>query len=127
MAFDVGLILKSTLQHTVMACEVNTNSPLEAPLISRLLCQRPTEQQASWQQRNETVEDGSLHPKSWILLLSGIPILTLIGNLLVCLSVWKEKSLQTVTNYFTVSLAVADVMVALLVMPLAIYAEVRHL
>lgn len=127
MAFDVGLILKSTLQHTVMACEVNTSSPLEAPLISRLLCQRPTEQQASWQQRNETVEDGSLHPKSWILLLSGIPILTLIGNLLVCLSVWKEKSLQTVTNYFTVSLAVADVMVALLVMPLAIYAEVRHL
>lgn len=127
MAFDVGLILKSTLQHTVMACEVNTSSPLEAPLISRLLCQRPTEQQASWQQRNETVEDGSLHPKSWILLLSGIPILTLMGNLLVCLSVWKEKSLQTVTNYFTVSLAVADVMVALLVMPLAIYAEVRHL
>lgn len=127
MAFDVGLILKSTLQHTVMTCEVNTSSPLEAPLISRLLCQRPTEQQASWQQRNETVEDGSLHPKSWILLLSGIPILTLMGNLLVCLSVWKEKSLQTVTNYFTVSLAVADVMVALLVMPLAIYAEVRHL
>lgn len=107
-----------------MACEVNVSSPLVAPLVSRLLCQS-AEEPKHWPQRNETVEDAPLQPKSWILLLSGIPILTLLGNLLVCLSVWKEKSLQTVTNYFTVSLAVADIMVALLVMPLAIYVEVR--
>ena len=34
-------------------------------------------------------------------------------------------SLRTATNYFIVSLAVADIMVALLVMPLAVYVEVR--
>lgn len=121
---------ESIIRYITMACEVNLSSPLEAPLVSRLLqCQPPAEQQQRHlqQRNNETTEDdGPLQARPWILLLSGIPILTLLGNLLVCLSVWKEKSLQTVTNYFTVSLAVADIMVALLVMPLAIYSEVRR-
>jgi len=34
-------------------------------------------------------------------------------------------SSQSVTNYFIVSLAVADIMVAVLVMPLAVYVEVK--
>lgn len=61
----------------------------------------------------------------WTLLLLIFPFFTAFGNILVCLSVYKEKSLQSVTNYFIVSLAVADIMVALLVMPLAVYVEVR--
>ena len=36
------------------------------------------------------------------------------------------KTLQSVTNYFIVSLAVADIMVAVLVMPLAVYVEVNR-
>jgi len=36
----------------------------------------------------------------------------------------REMSLRTATNYFIVSLAVADIMVAVLVMPLAVYVEV---
>ena len=60
----------------------------------------------------------------WALLLLIFPVFTAFGNILVCLSVYKEKSLQSVTNYFIVSLAVADIMVALLVMPLAVYVEV---
>ena len=60
----------------------------------------------------------------WSLLLILFPLATAFGNVLVCLSVWTERSLQTVTNYFIVSLAVADLMVALLVMPLAVYVEV---
>ena len=60
----------------------------------------------------------------WSLLLIVFPLATAFGNVLVCLSVWTERSLQTVTNYFIVSLAVADLMVALLVMPLAVYVEV---
>jgi len=55
-----------------------------------------------------------------------IPALTLFGNSLVVLSVWREVSLRTATNYFIVSLAVADIMVAVLVMPLAVYVEVFH-
>jgi hypothetical protein len=42
------------------------------------------------------------------------------------LSVYRERSLRTVTNYFIVSLAVADIMVGVLVMPLAILQEVSY-
>jgi len=61
----------------------------------------------------------------WALSLLVFPALTLFGNMLVCLSVYIERTLHTVTNYFIVSLAVADIMVAILVMPLAVYVEVR--
>lgn len=60
----------------------------------------------------------------WALFLLLFPAVTLFGNVLVCVSVLVERSLHTVTNYFIVSLAVADIMVALLVMPLAVYVEV---
>lgn len=41
-----------------------------------------------------------------------------IGNILVCLAVALERKLQNVTNYFLLSLAVADLLVSLFVMPL---------
>ena len=60
-------------------------------------------------------------------LVFGILLITVIicGNVLVCLSVYKEKALKTTTNYFIVSLAVADLLLAVLVLPLYVYAEVR--
>jgi len=61
-----------------------------------------------------------------MLLLLLFPALTVFGNVLVCLSVYRERSLQTATNFFIVSLAIADIMVAVLVMPLAVYVEVRR-
>lgn len=57
----------------------------------------------------------------WALILVIVPCLTLFGNVLVILAVVKERTLQTVTNYFIVSLAVADLLVAVLVMPFAVY------
>ena len=65
-------------------------------------------------------------PNYWCLLLLVFPVLTVFGNVLVCLSVYNEKALHTVTNYFIVSLAIADIMVAILVMPLAVYVEVSN-
>ncbi|XP_067091106.1 dopamine receptor D4a isoform X1 [Osmerus mordax] len=58
-------------------------------------------------------------------LIFGILLIVVIicGNLLVCLSVHTEKALKTTTNYFIVSLAVADLMLAVLVLPLFVYAE----
>ncbi|XP_070500047.1 5-hydroxytryptamine receptor 2C [Chironomus tepperi] len=41
-----------------------------------------------------------------------------LGNILVCLAVALDKKLQNVTNYFLLSLAVADLLVSLFVMPL---------
>ena len=58
------------------------------------------------------------------VLLSLVIIVTLVGNSLVCGAVVSFRRLRSsVTNYFVVSLAVADLTVALLVMPYAV--EVR--
>ena len=45
------------------------------------------------------------------------------GNVLVCMAVATEKKLQNVTNYFLTSLAVADLFVCCVVMPLSIIFE----
>ncbi|KAM6173691.1 D(4) dopamine receptor [Erethizon dorsatum] len=49
----------------------------------------------------------------------------LTGNSLVCMSVASERALQTPTNYFILSLAAADLLLALLVLPLFVYSEVH--
>ncbi|XP_063335162.1 dopamine receptor D4a [Pelmatolapia mariae] len=58
-------------------------------------------------------------------LVFGVLLIVVIicGNLMVCLSVFVEKALKTTTNYFIVSLAVADLMLAVLVLPLFVYSE----
>jgi 5-hydroxytryptamine receptor 2 len=45
---------------------------------------------------------------------------TIGGNILVILAVSLEKKLQYATNYFLMSLAVADLLVGLFVMPIAL-------
>nr|CAI5825562.1 unnamed protein product [Callosobruchus analis] len=57
----------------------------------------------------------------WAFILVLFPIFTLFGNVLVILSVYRERTLQTATNYFIVSLALADLLVATVVMPFAVY------
>lgn len=73
-----------------------------------------------------TVDEKSNANSWWALILVIVPCLTLFGNVLVILAVVKERALQTVTNYFIVSLAVADLLVAVLVMPFAVYVLVSR-
>lgn len=63
---------------------------------------------------------------NYLALVLGVPLILIIilGNVLVCLSVLTERSLKTATNYFIISLAVADLLLAVLVLPLYVYSEV---
>jgi dopamine D2-like receptor len=74
---------------------------------------------------NGTSIDDDMEAKNfWALLLFLFPLLTVFGNVLVILSVYRERALQTATNYFIISLAIADLLVATLVMPFAVYVTV---
>jgi len=57
--------------------------------------------------------------------LSFVCFLTLLGNVLVILAVYREASLHSATYYYIVSLAVADLCVGVIVIPLAIYFELN--
>ncbi|XP_078425876.1 D(2) dopamine receptor-like [Cetorhinus maximus] len=57
-------------------------------------------------------------------LLSLLIFVVVSGNVLVCMAVSRERALQTTTNYLIVSLAVADLLVATLVIPWVVYLEV---
>lgn len=64
------------------------------------------------------------HYNYYATLLTLLIAVIVFGNVLVCMAVSREKALQTTTNYLIVSLAVADLLVATLVMPWVVYLEV---
>jgi hypothetical protein len=55
-----------------------------------------------------------------ILILSISAVFGTLGNLLVCVAISLDKQLQTSTNWFLFSLAIADCLVSLIVLPLSI-------
>ncbi|KAG8225643.1 hypothetical protein J437_LFUL010328 [Ladona fulva] len=56
---------------------------------------------------------------SWWYLLVLVPVVAgAVGNVLVCLAVARDRRLHNLTNYFLTSLAIADLLVSLFVMPL---------
>lgn len=63
-------------------------------------------------------QGNKLHWAALLILMVIIP--TIGGNTLVILAVSLEKKLQYATNYFLMSLAVADLLVGLFVMPIAL-------
>ncbi|XP_028972731.1 dopamine receptor D4 related sequence [Esox lucius] len=75
--------------------------------------------------RVELVVPGQEYDYNYFALVLGVPLILIIilGNVLVCLSVLTERSLKTATNYFIISLSVADLLLAVLVLPLYVYSE----
>ncbi|XP_037092571.1 octopamine receptor beta-3R-like [Pollicipes pollicipes] len=72
--------------------------------------------------RNSSTSPGSEADPVYLLVIKGIPLCTIIvmailGNLLVVVSVCRYRKLRNITNCFVVSLAIADVLVALIAMP----------
>lgn len=64
-------------------------------------------------------EESGIQLKWAAVLIVMVIIPTIGGNILVILAVSLERKLQNATNYFLMSLAVADLLVGLLVMPIA--------
>ncbi|XP_063799256.1 D(2) dopamine receptor [Pseudophryne corroboree] len=73
---------------------------------------------------NGTDIEQKTHYNYYAMLLTLLIFVIVFGNVLVCMAVSREKALQTTTNYLIVSLAVADLLVATLVMPWVVYLEV---
>ncbi|XP_010136374.1 PREDICTED: D(2) dopamine receptor isoform X2 [Buceros rhinoceros silvestris] len=73
---------------------------------------------------NESSADQKPQYNYYAMLLTLLIFVIVFGNVLVCMAVSREKALQTTTNYLIVSLAVADLLVATLVMPWVVYLEV---
>ncbi|KAL0103113.1 hypothetical protein PUN28_017445 [Cardiocondyla obscurior] len=71
-----------------------------------------------------------IFPKSshWVLIVmhSIVFVVGLIGNALVCLAVYRNHSMRTVTNYFLVNLAVADFLVLLICLPPSVLWDVTE-
>jgi hypothetical protein len=59
------------------------------------------------------------------LILAILTICTVIGNILVIAAVLLERNLRIPANYLVLSLAVADCLVACLVMPLGAFYEIQ--
>ncbi|KAM7133694.1 D(3) dopamine receptor [Molossus nigricans] len=73
---------------------------------------------------NSTGDSGAHPPAYYALSYCTLILAIVFGNGLVCVAVLRERALQTTTNYLVVSLAVADLLVATLVMPWVVYLEV---
>lgn len=65
--------------------------------------------------------DSNNNSLNWpVVFLLIFSIIGIIGNLLVCLAICFYKKLQNVTNHYLVSLAIADLLVSLIVIPFSI-------
>uniref|UniRef100_A0AAN0LM86 Serotonin receptor-like protein n=1 Tax=Polyphagotarsonemus latus TaxID=1204166 RepID=A0AAN0LM86_9ACAR len=58
------------------------------------------------------------------LILIVLILLTIVGNIFVIVAICLDKNLQSAQNYLVLSLAVADLTVAILVMPLCAHMEI---
>ena len=71
----------------------------------------------------DAVVDG---PRWRFLPLVAVPLWILIGNSLVLLAVIRQRSLRTLSNSVIASLAFADFLLAMLVVPLGVYQLVSY-
>ena len=63
----------------------------------------------------------SIYPTAGYWVLIAVYIITfligLVGNVLVCFAIWRNRNMRTVTNIYIVNLSVADLGVVLVCMP----------
>ena len=64
----------------------------------------------------------------WCLMVAYLVVFVvgMVGNFLVCWAVWRNQHMRTVTNYFVVNLALADLLVILLCLPPSMLEDVTE-
>nr|KAG5685820.1 hypothetical protein BaRGS_006089 [Batillaria attramentaria] len=75
---------------------------------------------------SDGVPDYELKHPAVGVMLALFSFVVIVGNVMVIVAVFKELYLRSVTNYFIVSLAIADVMVGGVVMPFSISHEMTN-
>ena len=75
---------------------------------------------------NDTDNSTTLPPTSPGLIVESLffgvlSLVILAGNTLVCTAIYKNRKLRTKTNYYLVSLAIADIMVGVFSVPYWVY------
>lgn len=74
---------------------------------------------------NDTLDDAATDEEEWsnmlgmvvkVAIMGFIILAAILGNLLVIVSVMRHRKLRVITNYFVVSLAFADMLVAMVAM-----------
>ncbi|XP_075619365.1 5-hydroxytryptamine receptor 2C isoform X6 [Balearica regulorum gibbericeps] len=110
----VSVMLDFSLHGGLMAWSLSSNLTLNQSL--------PTSDPLNASEKGE-VSRMSVREKNWpALLILVVILLTIGGNILVIMAVSLEKKLQNATNFFLMSLAVADMLVGILVMPVSLIA-----
>ncbi|XP_061862523.1 5-hydroxytryptamine receptor 2C isoform X2 [Colius striatus] len=108
----VSVTLDFSLHGGLMAWSLSSNLTLNQSL--------PTSDPLNASEKDE-VSRMSVREKNWpALLILVVILLTIGGNILVIMAVSLEKKLQNATNFFLMSLAVADMLVGILVMPVSL-------
>jgi len=81
-----------------------------------------TQNKENNQSQNSNNRTSHVHESSnWpVLGLSLFSVFGLFGNVLVCLTIRRDQSLQTKTNFYLFSLAMADLAVCVVVLPFSI-------
>lgn len=100
-----------------------TLGPMQSVTILSDFSYTTSESNTSYEDTVYTWSD-RVHVIGTSILLALIILSTIIGNVLVIAAIVLERNLRNVANYLISSLAVADLMVAALVMPLAAVYEV---
>jgi len=67
-------------------------------------------------------------PNEWVLIFvyTIVFITGLVGNILVCCVIWRNRSMRTVTNIFIVNLSIADIAVLVMCLPMNLLVDITY-